>query len=72
MLAVSLSLLRILSFSVKVILLVDKTLSGGSGVTAFQNFLLSVMFPHKDRCTSSFLFFPTKRHNNFVVSNTLY
>ena len=35
---VSLSLLKILSFSVKAILLVDKTLSERNGVTVFQNF----------------------------------
>ena len=43
-LASSLSLLIILSFSIKVILSVDKTLSGRNGVTVFQNILLSVMF----------------------------
>ena len=43
-LAVSLSLLITLSFSIKVILSVDKTLSETNKLTVFQNLLLSVMF----------------------------
>ena len=43
-LAGSLSLLIILSFFIKGILSVNKTLSKRNEVTVFQNFLLSVMF----------------------------
>ena len=43
-LAVSLSLLIILSFSIKAILSVDKNLSERNGATVFQNFFLSVTF----------------------------
>ena len=43
-LAVSLSLLITLSFSIKVILSVHKTLSETNKLTVFQNLLLSVMF----------------------------
>ena len=43
-LAVSLSLLIILSFSINVILSVDKTFSEKNGVTVFQDLLLSMIF----------------------------
>ena len=43
-LAVSLSLLIVLSFSIKVILSVDETLFEKNGVTVFQNFLSVILF----------------------------
>ena len=52
-LAVSLSLLIILSFSIKVILSADKTLFERNGVTVFQTFLLSFIFSLRVDCYCS-------------------